>query len=500
MSGGDASGDGDGSSVEEPTHVWTRPDTEGDGHTGNEGILPIDDLHLHRYCAVPPFDDWREPDGDGVRFLDGPMRTGLRNTPTAIAVVVALLLLGAELSPEVQGVSVFLPDLPLVAAPVAVLLAVVWAGMVWLLFGAGLLEGEDTAKGLVVYGLLATLAVGTAGSVYLVVTAEDPTALPTNVVYVSGYLLMLCLCGMLVYDGMLKTEHLFESLPEKLLVDEADRDAYEQFLGNLSADLSDEVDLPVVGPVPTYAVFAPLFVSQFAAVWLLQSGPQGLGWWLNFLVNVTLNLFIVAVAFQFLVLIKGFHDLVTGSVEVTDGEGNTVRRDLLTYRPFHPDGRGGFRDFGKFATRVNLILIVGGLYTIFRLYVQGARSPVFDPTGGVLGALGVGGEVAPLVWLVSYVGPVLAYAAAAAAWLYYSFWQLHVKMARDRERQYTEWVRERRRAEDGTDAPLGDLDDAVDWLERRQNAPVWPIRSQQLFSLVSGTFVPLLFSVQDFLL
>lgn len=517
MRGGDPSGeqpaqpDCAGVGVEEPTYVWTRPDTADDGYTGNEVALPIDDLHLHRYCAVPPFDslreDW-EDDEASARYLGGPMRAGLRHTPSVIAAVVVVLLLGAELSPEVQGVSVFLPDLPLVAAPVAVLLAVVWAVMMWLLFGVGLLEGADAAKGLIVYGLFAVLAVGTCGSVYLVLRAGDPTQLTPNVIYVSGYLLMLLVCGMLVYDGMLKTEHLLENLPDKLLVSEDHRREYELFLEQLSDNLTDIVRVPIVGSrIPTYAVFAPLFVSQFGAVWLLQSGPQGLGWWLNFLVNVTLNLFVVAVAFQFLVLIKAFHELVTGNVELEDEDGNIivddkgdpVNYDLLTYRPFHPDGHGGFRDLGKFATRVNVILIIGGLYAIFRLYVQGARSPVFDPTGGVLGALGVGGEVAPLVWLVSYVGPVLVYGVAAAAWLYYSFWHLHVKMAKEREQQYTEWV-QRQRQENGIDAPLGDIEDAADWLERRQAAPVWPIQSRQLFSLVSGTLVPLLFSIQDFLL
>lgn len=505
MSGGDDTATGTGAAVDEPTHVWTRWDTADDGHTGTEGVLPVDDLHLHRYCAVPPFDGYRE-DRDGkrsangvdVRFLDGPMRAGLRHTPTVIAAVVVVLLLGAELSPTVQGVSVYLPELPLVAAPVAVLLAVVWAMMGWLLFGAGLLEGEETAKGLVVYGLVAILSAGTVASVYLVVTTEDPTALPPNVIYVSGYLLMLLVCGLLVYDGMLKTEHLFENLGEKLLVPEEKGDAYEEFLRELAGDLSHTTGIPGTSvEVPTYTLFAPLFVSQFAVVWLLQSGPQGLGWWLNFLVNVLLDLFVVAVAFQFLVLIKAFHELVTGTVEL-EVDGETREYDLLAYRPFHPDGRGGFRDFGKFATRVNVILIVGGLYALFRLYVQGARSPLFDAPN-TLAALGVGGEMAPVVWLVSYVGPLVAYGVAAGAWLYYSFWQLHVKMARERERQYTERQR-RRREEDGeTDAPIGDLEDGVEWQERRATAPVWPIRSRQLFSLVSGSFVPLLLSVQDFL-
>lgn len=512
-----ATADGERVTVDEPIPVWTRWDTAGRELSGNDGLLPIDDLHLHRYCAIPPFDDRTEErvidDSDEeIRFLTGRIRTGLRHTPVVIAVVMAVLLVGAELTPGVDGVSVFLPRLPLFTVPAAVLFVGVWAILGALLLGAGVLQRDELAKAVVVYGLVAALVAGTLGSLYLVFTASEPSTLPANVVYVSGYLLMLLLGGLLVYDGMLKTEHLFENLDRTLIVDGDDEAAYTAFKRKVRGDLQHETSVPGTGiPVPTYAVFAPLFVAQFAAVWLLQSGPQGLGWNLNLLVNVVLNLFIVVVAFQFLVLIKAFYDLVTGNltlyydpetdaVHPEDAEGREPRQyDLLTYRPFHPDGRGGFRDLGKFATRVNVLLIVGGLYTIFRLYVQGGRSPVltFEATG-TASALGLGGDLAPLIWLISYVGPVLAYALAAGAWLYYSFWQLHVKMAREREAQYTEHQYERRKDAD-TDAPIGDFDDAQQWQELRAAAPVWPIESRQLLSLISGTVVPVLLSFRDFL-
>lgn len=69
--------------------------------------------------------------------------------------------------------------------------------------------------------------------------------------------------------------------------------------------------------------------------------------------------------------------------------------------------------------------------------------------------------MAPLVWPVNYVGPGFVYGVAAAAWLYHPFWHLHVKMARERGQQYTEWV-QRQRPENGIDAPLGNIEDAAD--------------------------------------
>lgn len=516
--------------VAEPNDVWCRGD--GSETVVDEGMLPVAVLDLHRYCDVWPFDGHSTPeraDGDGggsgddqvrIRFLSGVMRTGLRITPTIVLGTSLLVIVTAELYPGVGGISALLPPLP-----TSVLLGIagaglLWLAMLWLVVGAGLVEYDELARAVVVYGTIGLLAVGSAVSVYLVLTAADPRELPRNVVFVSGYLLMLLLGGLLVYDGMLRTENLFENLPDTLVVEDGpDAIAYRQFAEQLAEELGGRTEIPVVGDVPTAHLFSLLFVSQFAAVWLFQSGPQSLGFPVTFVANVLFDLFIVAVAFQFLVLIKHFHDLVTGSLDIEvdpDGRGDApgdrratgdasgngddgsqpvVVRDVLTYRPFHPDGRGGFRDFGMFATRVNLLLILGGLYAVYRLYVQGARTL---PTGGVPTTLDP--SVAALLWAISYVGPVVAFAAAAGAWLYYSFWQLHLKMARERERQYIELQKERRKEGKRMDEPIGSIEDAPDWQEFRNAAPVWPIRTRQLASLVSGSVAPLVLSLPEFLL
>ncbi|MDX1747362.1 MAG: hypothetical protein R3324_15610, partial [Halobacteriales archaeon] len=398
---------------------------------------------------------------------------------------------------------------------------------------------------------------------------------PNNILFTSGYLLMLLIGGLLVYDGMLRTENLFENLGRKLVVsdrredapftresawlpvgllDESDQeevsdgavpisstaadrlvekvfesvgaeerdyisqeDLYPLFHDDLRDSLEDTTDVPIVGEVTTAFLFAPLFVVQFAVVWMIQLGPQNLEFPVTLWGNVLLDLFIVVVAFQFLVLIKKFGELITDSVQVdvvhvgaqTDGgtRKTTDRRlelgerrrqeiELLTYRPFHPDGRGGFRDFGKFATRVNVLLILAGLYVTYRLYVQGGRTlPEVVTQSGAAHDISVSG----IVWVVSYVGPVIAYTVAAGAWLYYSFWQLHLKMAREREEQYTEELRRRRMEPDGNPAErIGIASYRYEWLEIRASAPVWPINYRQLMSLASGTLAPVVLSFSRF--
>lgn len=104
---------------------------------------------------------------------------------------------------------------------------------------------------------------------------------------------------------------------------------------------------------------------------------------------------------------------------------------MLTCEPYHPDGHGGYRDVGKFATRVNILLILAGFYVIYRLYVQGSRVAPAEMAPGMAPA--VGGAI----WLASFVVPMVAYAIAAVAWLYYSFWHIHLRMLREREHLYS---------------------------------------------------------------
>ncbi|MFC7226512.1 hypothetical protein N0B31_03790 [Salinirubellus salinus] len=559
---GSTGADGTSDDHESPADVWARGDRPNRNHKADAGVVPFDDLHFHRYCDLVPVrltEEARTDDAgfwgrlsslpDGVEFfptpdgvdeadrtihylpsrdrrepetteeereaerlpLTGLVRTALQYTPLMVTCIALLFVVSAELVPHVQGLSVYLSSLPLVLVPAGAGGAVLWGLLAYLVVGAGLVEGRELAKAVAVYGLAAVLALGTAASIFFVLTAEDPRTLEPNIVYTSGYLMLILVGGVLTYDAMLRTEHLFEHLGDKLVVEGPDETAYPAYRRKVADQLSHRTTFPGGYEVPTYLLFAPLLVAQFAAVWALAGdGPQNLSFSVTFGVNVLLDLVLAVIYFQLFVLIKSFHDLVTGTVtlyrdeegyhhEQSDAGDRTAEEvDLLSYRPFHPDGRGGFRDFGKFATRVNVLLILGGLYVTYRLYVQGARDL---PAAEV--ALDTALSLDVFVWVVSYVGPVVVLIVVAFAWLYYSFWTLHVKMAHERERAYVQWTRRRRDDESDDlprDTPLGAVEDAADWQERRAPAPVWPVDSRLLASLVSSSLAPLLLALPQFLL
>lgn len=516
-----------------PTNVWRRGDREPHHAEADIGLIPFDDLHLHRYCDIVPFrlvnpsgeEDWTdrprgyvfglpgttravelfpqeeetrgsasgeirylptrtdEPSGDTVfeGFFSGTVRTALQYTPFVVAVLALVFVVSAELSPSVGGIGVYLTSVSSVPVPILAVGTAVWVVLIYLVVGTGLVSGRELVRVAGVVGLLSLLALGTAGSIYLVVTADHPSKLPPNIVYTSGYLLTILLGGLLTYDGMLRTEYLFNNLDEKLIVE--DEGKYATYRKRIAGRLSDTTPLPLVGAVPTAVLFAVLLVSQFAGLWLATSGPQHLSFPVTLVGNVVVDLIMAIIYFQLFVLIKAFHDLVTGNVVLENGDGDPVRHDLISYRPFHPDGHGGFRDFGKFATRVNVLLLLGALYVIYRLYVQGARSLPAS-------------EVSP-VWLVNYVGPVVVLIVVGFAWLYYSFWMLHVKMAHERERQYTEQLRTKtgRYGED-----IGSVKDHSEWQEIWQPAPIWPVNARVLVYLVSSSLVPLLLALPRFFL
>lgn len=531
-----------------PTDVWRRGDRQPRHAVGDIGIIPFDDLHLHRYCDVipirlvdrrpgtddsgkeserptgffldlpgfdrsielfPPEDETRGGASGVIRYLptrsesptddqpdwplnglfSGTVRTALQYTPLLVAIIALAFLVSAELSPSVQGISAYLPGLPVVVVPILGVTAIAWAILLYLVVGAGLVSARELTRVVGVFGLVGLLALGTAGSIYLVVTSPDPRELPPNIIYTSGYLLVVLVGGLLTYDGMLRTEYLFNNLDKKLVIEDESR--YADYRERIATNLRDPTRLPLVGPVPTYLLFAVMLVSQFAALWLLSSGPQGLTFSVTLVGNIVVDLVMAIIYFQLFVLIKAFHDLVTGNVALGPMDGdNPERYDLLSYRPFHPDGRGGFRDLGKFATRVNVLLLLGGFYVIYRLYVQGARTL---PSSGV--TLSIDPTLAVLVWLVSYVGPVIVLIVVGFAWLYYSFWMLHVKMSYERERHYTEHLRNKSAGGTDGDPPIGSVEHGLEWQEARQPAPVWPVNARVLASLVSSTFIPLLLAL-----
>ena len=480
------------------TH-WVRwPEVDEDVQRGNRP-LPTGDLHIHRLCRLYPTREVKAPGGpDRFEFISGTPRWLLRHTPLVVLVVAVVFAVAAELNPAVQGLSAILS----VVRPENTLLLVAgllpWPVLVWLLSSAGVLNGRDLSKAVVVYGLGLLLLVGTGFSALLVVAAEDPSTVPPNIVFTSGYLLTLFVGGHLLYESLLKIESLFVSLGTRDIV--KNEDAYDDYLDSLNDALHRDFlrdDLGQVLPgrlgertramaervtVPSSHVFAVLFSLQFGAVWVIGDGPQDLNATVTIVLEVGLNVLVTIAAFQFLVLVRYFHRLLENDFVSAAGE-----RVNLTTEPFHYDGRAGFSDLGRFAIQINLILILGGLYLVYRLYVQGGR------------ALGAGGitslaDVDLVLWLFSYLVPVLALALAAGAWTYYSYWAMHKKMERDREAHCVRFQGTRKNR-DGEVPAVGDPMDAFetgpDW-SYLMATPTWPLNNQRLLSMVSGTLSPVL--------
>jgi hypothetical protein len=226
--------------------------------------------------------------------------------------------------------------------------------------------------------------------------------------------------------------------------------------------------------IPTSHVISALGVSVAVYVWTRAQGPQNLGFPITTLGNAALDFVIGIVIVQFLIVVRWLYDLVND--DVADVEQSNV----LTYEAYHPDGHGGYRDLGKFVTRVNVLFIISGLYAVYRLYVHGLRAApaevasTVDPT------------VATVLWVLNFGGPVVLYPFIIAIWLYYSVWQIHLRMIRERERTY---------------ATMTDrFDTETDWHVRTEGS-VWPFDNTQLHSLLYGhlwpvvlTFLPLVVS------
>jgi hypothetical protein len=489
-----------------------RPSTDGD--LGSLWIRWTDggtDLHLHRICEVvpqvrldgdPPFVHLKPETGerptfvpvrDGVegeepvqfRFLSGVPRQLLRHVPLVVLVAALVLVVGAEFTPGVVGVGTLLPTLSGQNAVLFGLFLLISPLMLWLFSTVDVLEAREFPPALVIYGLVVALAGGVGVSILLSILAGHPSETPPNVVFTAGYLLVLLVGGQLLYEATLRIEHLFVKLGRRDGDIVGDERAYRRFL----TDLQDGLDAALLGLSPS-RLFGVLFAAQFAIIWVIGSGPQTLGYGLGLAVNFAFNAVLATVFFQFLVLVRFFNRLFNATDEYADVD--------LTYQPFHVDGRGGFRDLGRFAIRINVILTLGGLYLVYRLYVVGGRQ--LSPAG--LGAFD--DPVLLSVWLISFVGPVLAYALGAGAWGYYSFWTMHTKMVRDKHALVRRYQgTDARPAADRTPAAGDDIEtfedsDGPEW-SALTAAPTWPLDVNKMVSLLSGNAIPLLLPASNVL-
>ena len=470
------------------------------------------DLHFHRICSVVPqvkrSDSWPfvrakqegdhpplfRPVRDGedtsdemeqFTFVSGFPRQLLRHVPLLILVATVAMFASPELVPgvDVAGLSTLFPQLMGRNAALFALFLAIGPVLLWLLTEVGVVEIRELPSAGVVYGLPCFLGIGILLSLFLVATADHPSQVDRNVVLTSGYLLTLLVGGMALYEATLRIEHLFVKIGERSDDIIENPREYRRFL----TDLNDAIDEdPILGLVRPSRLFGVVFALQFLIVWILGSGPQNLHYSVGLVVNFVLNAVLVTIVFKFFILVRYFNKLMN--------ERKEYREIGLHYEPFHIDGYGGFRDFGQFATRINVILTLAGAYLVYRLYIIGGLE---FPTDGLTGFTD---PVVLTIWFVNFLGPVVAYGLGAAAWGYYSFWSMHVKMERDKQLLARRFQGKRGGGDLNRTPSAGDTIDSFEYCEGPnwsafRAAPTWPLDVNKMVSLISGNAVPLLLPV-----
>lgn len=432
---------------------------------------------FYRACSVYPleaFFDTRQsnpaatkPD---IEVTAGITRQVLRNLPTVLIVVLAIYVPASAFGFIAEGrlvVPIALPDAGTIGLFVpAVVIGGIWLYLIYRIV-ASPLSGSLMYRSLVFYATVLPLGAGTLYALYEVVANTGSAGQPAMTVQ-AGYFLFVLVAGHLVYDGLvLKTENLFAQLRNSDIVKQ---DAYEKFYREeLTESLGYEYERGSYS-IPRSIVFAlAVALAPLLLPFLFASfQPWGI---LSYTAYNLVTLFVIAVFYDVFVLIYYFVEL--------------LRQDILDYQPFHPDEHGGFRDLGRFAMRVNLILLVAGMYVAYRFYAEGVVRLSGDE---------ISSSLALLTWGLFYIGPIVAYACLTLFWLYHSFLRLHHKMKEGRQRKIEE---RQRQARDENPEPPRNFDDiesdAQPW-ESLQNAPTWPIKRQSLLGIVVVDALPLIAS------
>lgn len=457
-------------------------------------FVPERGADSERVRFEPVYDDEAEEvntDGgkERFRFVTGVPRQLLRHVPLVILVAAVALFGGAEFSHEVNGLSALLPRLTGINVLLLGIYVTISPILLWLFTAVGIVNESKLLQAGVIYGLVAGLVLGVVVSLFLVAEAGHPSDVEPNVILTSGYLLTLLLGGMLLYDAVLRIEHLFVTLGDERRNDDIieDHAAYRRFL----TELNDALNNSRVWGIPPSRLFGILFAAQFLIVWIIGSGPQNMNYSIGLVVNFLLNSVLVTIVFKFFVLVRYFNYLMDETDEFDDIG--------LHYEPFHIDGHGGFRDFGRFAIRINVILILAGLYLVYRLYVIGGRDFPVE------GFSGFTDPIVSLVWLLSFVGPIVAYGLGVIAWGYFSFWSMHDKMARDKQILARRYQGPRAGMDHDRTPSAGDRIDSFSDCEGPawdafRSAPTWPLDVNKIVSLLSSSVVPLLVPVGNLLL
>lgn len=432
---------------------------------------------FYRACAVYPFEAFSDAQlpaaDDGKPDLEitaGVTRSVLRNLPLVVLAVLAVYVPAKVVEFVAEGrlqVPAASPDPRTIGLLVpVVLIGTLWLYLIYRVLTSGL-RGSSMRRTVVFVGTALPLGAGTVHSAYTVWTSAGSMGEPTMTVQ-AGYFLFVLVTGHLVYDGLvLKTEHLLARLGETGIVTQP---AYDEFYAEVTEVLGYTYDVGPVG-VPRSIVFAlvvalgPLLLP-FAFV---PFRPWGV---FSYTAYNLVTLFVLAVLYDVFVLIYYFVEL--------------LRRDILEYQPFHPDEHGGFRDLGRFATRVNVVLFVAGAYVAYRFYAEG----VVQLSGGA-----VSSPLGAVTWWLFFVGPVVAYVCLVVFWLYHSFFRLHRTMKEGRQRRIEELQRKARDENGEPSKQFADLERDVPPWQSLQDAPTWPISRQSLLGIVVVDALPVVVSL-----
>lgn len=530
-----------------PDFLWRRWDSE--DLVGKYEAETLSNRRFFEFCAVLFAGDAcseqeRDPkkyqkdgiDVEPVSFLPTVVRLLLRHVPSMVFVFLVLALAEAELRSDIRGVSVLFPEIPLVPL---VFLALAVGALLYVFVKSKLTDRKTVLKATFVYGLAGILLAGSIFGTFLTLETRGETTITPHVVYTFPTLLFTLLIGLLAYDLLLRGEFLYTHLGKKNIVmkctgyerngneteqswsenDENGRTCKERY-----EDIKTRELLPKLrgGPISSLRyghLFAFFILILYLLIWSFK-GPLGTGLWSSFLLNLTINLVVLVGVFNFLVGVIFLRNLLKGEYS-EDGKVFQPR-----YLPFHPDRQGGFADIGEMAMRINVIFILIGIYYVYRAYISGLRAfplqselpfaPLYAELIGIEQTLVL--EMA--FWVVNFLGPIFLYAVVVVVWFYYTFWEIHKIMSKqkkdlilekqlesrkdyndDRLALYNapEWpvnreVREDSEPDGRWETPLGDYEDKEDWMALN-DAPEWPINTQKLGGLVTGNVIPLLLSI-----
>lgn len=492
-----------------PLPVWRRWDIEVDDGNGSE-VEKLPQKQFFELCPLPmlPSDSIFENNSlrPDIQFLPTSIRIILRHIPTIVLITTVLVLIEAELRPNIIGISSMVSGLSFVPA---LFIIFVWGGITLIFIKSGVVPPDAFLKSSVIASLGGIHAIGTVYEVYHTFKYSVAGTSDPHVTYFSSTLLISLIVGMLSYDLLLKGENMFSKLGQTNIFDE---NLYEKFKYELANDLEEGI----YGVQYGY-IFATLFLFNFIFIWSLQ-GPSGVGLVTGLIYTTILDFVLLFGVFQFLIGITGIRRMMRGDLKF---EGEKLEPEYL---PYHPDGHAGFGDIGTCAMQINIILILMGGFYVWRGYFAGLRtlptqpslpfSPFYADLIGISELITTQGYEW-LLWSSNYLVPIAAYILIVSFWFYYTFWEIHKRMVKGKkDKILTKQSHLRSQSpteasshtlidvpsEDGdstianSDLLVGNYNDQEPWVNLH-DAPEWPIDTKKLAWIISGNGVPVLFSI-----